>query len=326
MPIRSDILAPMAARLRIGSRPSKLAIIQAEMVRDAIATNLPSLEIEIVPIRTSGDKIMTPSLADIGGKGLFIKELEQALSVRVIDIAVHSMKDLPAVIQTQFRIVATPERENPHDALITADGVNLKSLPKGAKLGTSSPRRRFEASRINRDLAIEPLRGNVDTRLSRVASGDLDAIILAMAGIKRLGKLSEIKYQELDEREFIPAATQGALAIETLASGKICNSDEIENAIDALNHAPTLSETTAERAFLAAIHASCVTPVGVKASLADGNLSIHTRLFSADGSRDLEDEFAAPAHAGDSAAAARIGEQLASRMIERGARALLDET
>jgi hydroxymethylbilane synthase len=243
----------------------------------------------------------------------------------MVDIAVHSMKDLPAVLPSQFRIVASPQRENPRDALITNHGATLKSLPKGAKLGTSSARRRFEASRINRDLDIVPLRGNVDTRLSQVQSGHLDAIILAIAGVKRLGRLSEIKYQELDEREFVPAAAQGALAIEALANGKICGSNEIENAVDALNHAATVSETAAERAFLAAIHASCVTPVGVKATLHDGKLAIHSRLFSVDGSRELEDEFSAPADAGDPKAAAKIGETLASRMIGRGARALLDE-
>src|SRR5579863_8659016 len=129
----------MKATLRIGSRPSKLAIIQAEMVRDALSAASPGLAIEIVPIKTSGDKILTPSLADVGGKGLFIKELEQALSERRVDIAVHSMKDLPAVLLPEFRIVATPPRENPRDALITPNGGKLTSLPKGAKLGTSSP-------------------------------------------------------------------------------------------------------------------------------------------------------------------------------------------
>ena len=134
----------MKATLRIGSRPSKLAIVQAEMVRGAIADALPDLAIEIVPIKTSGDKILTPSLAEVGGKGLFIKELEQALAERRVDIAVHSMKDLPAVLPAEFRIAATPPRENPHDALITSNGARLKSLPKGAKLG---PRRRAENSK-----------------------------------------------------------------------------------------------------------------------------------------------------------------------------------
>src|SRR5208283_2851204 len=221
----------MKRTLRIGSRPSKLAIIQAGMVRDAIAAALSALTIEIVPIKTSGDKILTPSLADVGGKGLFIKELEQALAEHRVDTAVHSMKDLPAVLPPQFRIVATPMRENPHDALISSNGMRLKSLPTGARLGTSSARRKFEALRINPGLEVLPLRGNVDTRLQRVLSGEMDAIILAIAGLKRLGRLADLKYEELDEREFIPSAAQAALAIETLANEKICGAEDIEQAV-----------------------------------------------------------------------------------------------
>jgi hydroxymethylbilane synthase len=315
----------MKVTLSIGSRPSKLAIIQAEMVRDAIASALPDLAIEIVPIKTSGDKNLSPSLAEVGGKGLFIKELEQALADRRIDIAVHSMKDLPAVLPPQFRIVATPARENPHDALITPDGASLMSLPKGAKLGTSSPRRKFEAQRINPGLEIVPLRGNVDTRLQRVLAGEMDAIIVAMAGLKRLGKLAEIKYEELDGREFIPAAAQAALAIESLADGKICDSDEIERAVASLNHPQTECETAAERAFLATIQASCVTPVGVKANYIDDELAMRAILFSADGMRELGDEISEHLTTGDSAAARRVGEKLGAKMISRGARNLLDE-
>ncbi|HLX36296.1 MAG TPA: hydroxymethylbilane synthase, partial [Candidatus Binataceae bacterium] len=196
----------MKTTLKIGSRPSKLAIIQAEMVRDAIAAVLPELAIEIVPIKTTGDKILTPSLADVGGKGLFIKELEQALAEHRVDIAVHSMKDLPAVLESQFRIVATPERENPHDALIASNGARLKDLPKAARLGTSSARRRFEALRVNPHLEMVPLRGNVDTRLAKLQSGEMDAIIVAVAGLKRLGRLNDLRYEELDERDFVPAA------------------------------------------------------------------------------------------------------------------------
>jgi hydroxymethylbilane synthase len=317
----------MKPTLRIGSRPSKLAIIQAEIVRDAIALAIPGLKIEIVPIKTSGDKILTPSLADVGGKGLFIKELEQALSERRVDIAVHSMKDLPAVLAPEFRIVATPQRENPHDALITLSGTRLKSLPNGAKLGTSSPRRKFEALRINPDLAVVPLRGNVDTRLARVLAGEMDGIILAVAGLKRLGKLTGIRYEELDEREFVPAAAQAALAIEALADGTtVCGSDEIDRAVASLNHPETECETAAERAFLASIHASCVTPVGVKAAHTNGHLTMRAILFSADGSRSLADELSERVTPGDSLAAISAGESLGAKMISRGARELLDES
>lgn len=315
----------MKPTLRIGSRPSKLAIIQAEMVRDAVASAMPTLAIEIVPIRTSGDKNLAPSLADVGGKGLFIKELEQALAERRVDIAVHSMKDLPAVLAAEFRIVATPPRENPRDALITSSGGSLKSLPKGAKLGTSSPRRKFEALRTNPGLEVVPLRGNVDTRLQRAQSGELDAIILAIAGLKRLGKLGVIKYEELDEREFVPAAAQAALAIESLADGKICGSDEIDRAVASLNDPQTECETAAERAFLASIHASCVTPVGVKATHTNDQLGMRAILFSPDGARELAEETSEHLGAGDSVGARRIGEKLGAKMISRGARELLNE-
>ena len=311
----------MSITLRIGSRPSKLALIQAGMVRDAIVAALPGLHCEIIAIRTSGDKNLSPSLADIGGKGLFIKELEQALAQRRINVAVHSMKDLPAVLAPEFRIAAVPGRENPHDALITRDGADIRSLRKGAKLGTSSPRRRFEALRLNPALDVMALRGNVDTRLAKVANEELDAIIVAMAGLNRLGKTGDIKFQELDEREFVPCAAQAALAVEALGDGKICGSDEVEKAIAAINDSATALETAAERAFLASIHASCTTPVGVKATLAGGTLMLRTLLFSADGAREMADEIAEPAR--DMPNAAAIGERLGARMLARGAQDLL---
>ena len=169
-----------------------------------------------------------------------------------------------------------------------------------------------------------PLRGNVDTRLRRLEAGDFDAIILAMAGLKRLGKIQEINYEELDEREFVPAAAQAAIAIETLADGKICGSDEINRAVASLNHPQTECETAAERAFLAAIHASCVTPVGVKAAHIDDHLAMRAILFSGDGSRELAEEISDRVAAGDALAAVRAGEALGAKMIARGARALLE--
>src|SRR5216683_3132007 len=174
----------MPIKLKLGSRSSKLALAQASIVAQKLAEAISGIEIEIVEIRTSGDKLATASLAQVGGKGLFIKELEQALADGSIDMAIHSMKDLPAVIPEQFKIA-------------------------------SSQRRRFQALRINRSLEIVALRGNVDTRLKRVADGELDAIIIAMAGLKRLGRTGEVRFVELSGSDFIPAGGQGALAIET---------------------------------------------------------------------------------------------------------------
>lgn len=325
----------MNFHLRIGSRPSALALAQANLVKAQIESALPGISAEIVAVSTSGDKLTTASLARIGGKGLFIRELEQALSSGQIDLAVHSMKDLPAVLPTEYRLAAVPARENPRDALICHGGLRERassvwdSLAHGARLGTSSTRRRLEALRVRPDLKIEPLRGNVDTRLARLAAGDFDAIILAIAGLKRLGKLDGLAFAELDERDFVPSGGQGALALEALADGAIGGAAEIETVIAALNDPRALAEVTAERAFLATIGASCVSPVGVKGTLEDAALNLRALLFSADGSKHLEDEVGAPftiaATVGQvTSAATAIGTTLGVRMIERGARELIE--
>ncbi|MGB8685121.1 MAG: hydroxymethylbilane synthase [Candidatus Binatus sp.] len=310
----------MALKIRIGSRPSKLAIAQASIVRDRLAAHIPA-EIEIIEIRTSGDKMTSASLADVGGKGLFIKELEQALADHTIDLAVHSVKDLPAILPEQFRVASVPVREDTADILVTRDGSSLSALAAGARLGTSSSRRRFQALKVNPTLVISPLRGNVDTRLARVADGTFDAIIIAIAGLKRLGRVKDVKFVELDSRDFIPAGGQGALAIETLADRR---GDELDRALAAINDARAFYETAAERAFLATIEASCTTPVGVRARINGDTLAVAAMLFSPDGSRELMDSIKeplatdfAPTYAEDS------GKRLAEKMLARGAAAIL---
>ena len=311
----------MPLKIRIGSRPSKLALAQASIVRERLAAQIPGIEIEIIEIRTSGDKMASASLADVGGKGLFIKELEQALADRTIDAAVHSMKDLPAILAEQFRIASVPMRENTADILVTRGGSTLSALPAGARLGTSSSRRRFQALRINRRLEIQPLRGNVDTRLARVADGAFDAIIVAMAGVNRLGRVKDVKFVELDARDFVPAGGQGALAIETLAAR---DADELGCAFSAINDAFAFYETAAERAFLAAIDASCTTPVGVRARIAGETLALGAMLFSPDGARELSDAIVEPlALSLTSSAAENSGKRLAEKMLARGAAAIL---
>src|SRR6267142_6658614 len=274
-------------KIKSGSRPSKLALAQAAIVRGRLSAQITGIEIEIVEIRTSGDKLVTASLAEVGGKGLFVKELEQALAARQIDIAVHSMKDLPASLPPEFRIAAVVERENTADVLVTRDGIALSGLKAGAKLGTSSSRRRFQALRKNRGLEILPLRGNVDTRLARVADGSFDAIIVAMAGLKRLGRIGDVKFVELDARDFIPAGAQGALAIEMLT--RVGSSRKLDDALEAVNDARAFHETAAERAFLASIGASCTTPVGVRATVAPAALTMRAILFSPDGAREISE-------------------------------------
>jgi hydroxymethylbilane synthase len=323
----SDRVPPrMPRKIRIGSRPSKLALAQAAIVRERLTKQISGIEIEIVEIRTSGDKMTSASLADVGGKGLFIKELEQALAAGTIDAAVHSMKDLPAILPQQFCVAAVLERENTADILVTRDGSALAALPAGARLGTSSSRRRFQALRMNRALEILPLRGNVDTRLARVADGTFDAIIVAMAGVKRLGRVNDVKFVELDARDFIPSGGQGALAIETLADR---DTDDLAHALSAINDARAFYETAAERAFLAAIGASCTTPVGVRATmptdpLRAGTLVVWAMLFSPDGSRELVDAIIEPLDPNLAPSAAEYsGGRLAGDMLERGAGALL---
>jgi hydroxymethylbilane synthase len=318
----------MPFTLRIGSRPSALAIVQAELIKGRLQRANSGIKAEIVPISTTGDKLTDASLAQVGGKGLFIRELEQALAGGRIDIAVHSMKDLPAELPQSYRIVAVPERENPRDALITRAGGGWDTLPRAARLGTSSPRRRLEALRLRPDLRVAALRGNVDTRLKRLSNRDFDAIILAMAGLTRLNLRDNINLVELNESDFVPAGGQGALAIEALSGQRIGASDELERALNVLNDMPAMVEVTAERSFLATIGASCVSPVGVRGSVENGALRLRALLFSVDGTRSLADEIAAPQVAGSSTAAdhngakqtaAALGAALGHRMIAQGA-------
>jgi len=304
-------------------------MVQAELIKGRLERTAGGLKAEIVPISTSGDRMSTASLAQVGGKGLFIRELEQALSSGLIDIAVHSMKDLPAALPAPYRIAAVPERENPRDALVTRTGEGWNSLAKGAHLGTSSPRRRLEALRLRPDLTVTALRGNVDTRLGRLFTGDFDAIILAMAGLIRLDRRGSTGVVELDESDFVPAGGQGALAIEALSGNRIGASAELENAVGALNDVRAMAEVTAERSFLATLGASCVSPVGVKGTIEGDLLHVRALLFSVDGTRSLADAIAA-AHEINGAsstefhgaawkAAVALGTALGHRMIAQGA-------
>jgi hydroxymethylbilane synthase len=321
----------MTSVIRIGSRPSRLALAQAELVRQNLAAVVPSVTIEIVPIRTSGDRMAAATLAEVGGKGLFIKELEQALGEGRIDFAVHSMKDLPAQLASGFRIAAVPERGDPRDAMLSRVGGAIAALPRGARLGTSSARRRFEALRLRPDLDVVALRGNVDTRLARVAAGDFDAIILAMAGLKRLERGERaavgVALAPLSERDFVPCGGQGALCVEALVGRPVGGSAEIDSAVAALDDSRAHLEVAAERAFLATLGASCVSPIGVFATLDAVTLNMRALVFSIDGARHMTDEISDKVFDDTSGAplerAAGIGTRLAQRMLAGGARQLI---
>jgi hydroxymethylbilane synthase len=329
----------MAYRIRIGSRPSALALVQANAIKREIERLVDGIAIEIVAISTSGDRMTSALLARVGGKGLFVRELEQALADDKIDIAVHSLKDLPAVLPEQFRIVAVPTREDPRDALLIRNGdarvadkrEPWRAIGLGARIGTSSARRQYELLRVRPDFAIAPLRGNVDTRLRRLADGDFDAIVLAMAGLKRLGKIGElegISLHPLDEENFVPSGGQAALAIEALRAEKIGGSQELTGLIASLNDAASRAEVTAERSFLATIGASCVSPVGVKGAVKGERLALRALLFSADGSTHMGDACETILSLNDEeleAIAQECGEALGKRMIAAGARAMIEQ-
>lgn len=329
----------MAYQLRIGSRPSALALVQANAIKQEIERLAERIAIEIVAISTSGDRMTSASLARVGGKGLFVRELEEALLEGRIDIAVHSLKDLPAMLPEQFRIVAVPQREDPRDALlIRTCGVEVaddheawRVLGHGVRVGTSSARRQYELLRVRPDLSILPLRGNVDTRLRRLSEGDFDAIVLAMAGLKRLGKIGElekISFYPLDEGNFVPSGGQAALAIESLRGETIGGSRELTGIIVSLNDVAARAEITAERSFLATIGASCVSPVGVKGTISSERLTLRALLFSGDGSAHMQDSLDTALSLEDEkleAAASACGEALGRRMIGAGARAMIDQ-
>lgn len=256
-------------QIRIGTRASKLAMIQANIV----ASNL-DCPYEIIPITTSGDKELSKPLYDIGGKALFIKELEDALLDNKIDIAVHSLKDVPGILPAGLTIAAMLEREDPRDALVSKLSNNIAGLPLNAVVGTSSPRRIAYLKHIRPDLNIVNLRGNVDSRVARIVSGQLDAIILAYAGLKRLGIAPNEICTPIDVSEVIPAIGQGVIAIETLT----CN----EHLVAKLNHKMTFDLMQAERAFLEHICADCKTPAAAFSRVESGQMIVDFMLASDD--------------------------------------------
>lgn len=261
--------------LRLGTRGSKLALAQAGLVRAALSAQ--DVACEIVTVRTTGDRIQDRPLAAAGGKGLFAKELEDALLGGRIDLAVHSMKDLPAVVPEGLEIAAVLSREDPRDAVVSSRADSLEALPAGAMVGTSSVRRRAQVLRKRPDLRTVVLRGNVDTRLAKLDGGEIDAAILACAGLKRLG-LEHRAASVLPVETWLPALSQGAIGIE------VRQGDSTAACIAPLNHLPTAVELACERAFQQALDGSCTTPIGGLAAFADGQLRFRGEVIAPDGS------------------------------------------
>ena len=267
------------APLRIGTRGSPLALVQARTVRArlALALGVNEAAIELVIIRTSGDIIQDRPLAEEGGKGLFTKEIEEALLDGRIDLAVHSAKDMPTVLPAGLMLAACLEREDARDVFISRKAPSLAELPKGATLGTASLRRQAIAKRARGDLRVVPLRGNVETRLRKLADGEVDATILALAGMKRLG-LTEHATKIMSAEEFLPAVGQGAIGIETRADD--ARTRELLARID---HADTSTALACERAFLAVLDGSCRTPIGGHADISGDTIHFRGLLAHPDG-------------------------------------------
>ena len=302
----------MSAPIRIATRRSRLALWQAEHVAARLAGCHRGLVVSLVPIVTEGDRIQDRSLATAGGKGLFIKELENAIQDGQADIAVHSMKDMPGVLPDGFTIAAALERGDPRDAFVSARYESIAALPRGARVGTSSLRRECQLRHQRPDLAVVALRGNVDTRLRKLDVGECDAALLATAGLERLGLEARIRTR-LSPDEMLPAIGQGIIGIEC-AAGR----DDIIELVRPLEHAPTRIVLDAERALSAGLGASCRAPIAGHATLAGKELDLRGLAGSPDGRQVIADRMS-----GAAADAARLGAELAKRLLAAGAGALL---
>jgi|SRR5579875_1709778 len=303
-------LAGTAARtLTIGSRGSQLALWQARHVAERLSALGVSTRVEI--IKTTGDHLQTASLAQAGGKGLFTKEIEEALLEGAIDLAVHSLKDLPTEMPAGLSIAAIPEREDPRDAIL---GQRLHELPHGARVGTSSGRRAAQLRLLRPDLTVEPIRGNVDTRIRKLKEGQYDAIVLASAGLRRLGLEREIA-EVFDTEQICPAPGQGALAVQTREQDAACRW------CGELNHEPSRQAVGCERAVLTALGGGCQLPMGAFAEVRRNALEVFAVVLSPDGSRHVQSR-----KTGALSAAEDLGRAVGNDLIAKGARSILAES
>ena len=290
--------------IRIGTRGSTLALVQAR----GVAAGLSGVEVEIVPMRTEGDRLADARLAVVGGKGLFVREIEQALLRGEVDIAVHSLKDLPAEQPSGLALAAFPAREDARDVLAARQPATLETLPAGARVGTSSPRRRALLLSVRPDVRVEPIRGNVDTRLRKLASGEWDAVVLAAAGLRRLGLAPE-HCVPLDPELMVPAVGQGIIAVEARADDRTALA-----LLARVDDAATRACALAERAYLGRLGGACNTPMAAHARLDGDTLRISGVVASEDGRRVVRASAIAPA-----ADAVRLGRELADTLLARGA-------
>ncbi len=300
--------------LRIGTRASLLAVTQSTWVKKQIEQQYPGTQVDLVTIITKGDKILDVPLAKVGGKGLFVKEIEDALLDERIDIAVHSMKDVPAELPSGLHVAIIPQREEAVDAFISNRYPSLAALPQGAVLGTSSLRRKAQLMALRPDLCIQDLRGNLDTRLGKLDKGDYDAIILAAAGLNRL-KMQDRITALFSPEDMLPAIGQGALGIELRQEDK-----ELLAALQFLHHADTAAAVAAERAFLLRLEGGCQVPIGGFATLVGDTVQLTGLIAALDGQTVFKE------HAnGPRTAATDLGTRLADSLLAAGGKAILAE-
>jgi hydroxymethylbilane synthase len=302
----------MSGQVRIATRRSRLALWQAGHVAARLSTFHPELEVSLLPIVTEGDRVQDRALAGIGGKGLFIKELEAAILAGEAEIAVHSMKDMPAVLPPGLVIAAALERADARDAFVSARYGSLDKLPQAARVGTSSLRRQCQLRRARPDLEILVLRGNVESRLRKLDAGEFDAIVLAVAGLERLGLEARIR-ERLSPQQMLPAIGQGVIGIECRESA-----EAVRALLAPLEHAPTRTRLTAERAFGARLGGSCQSPIAAYAELSSGTLELRGLVGSPDGATIFSD-----ASSGRADDAVVLGTELAQRLLDDGAEELL---
>lgn len=314
-------------KIRIATRKSPLALAQTRWVAERLKAHRPDLEIEEVPIVTKGDRVIDKPLAKIGGKGLFINEVEAQLSGGAAELAVHSMKDVPDELAEGFDILAVPEREDPRDILVSQGGLELSELPQGAVVGTSSLRRSCQLRAARPDLRFKVIRGNVGTRLRKLDEGQYDAIVLAYAGVLRLGLHEERDLWPIPEETSVPAVGQAALGIEARVGD-----DELLELLEPLEHGPTRLAVEAERAYLARLQGSCTTPVAAYARFDDEGqtrMRIDGMVGSVDGTTMLtamiDGYVDSPDHAARLQQATRMGVELAEMQLDRGAAELIAE-
>jgi len=300
--------------IRIGTRGSDLALVQARMVAERLKGMRPDLTVEVVSIKTRGDRMQNVSLVEIGGKGVFVKEIEEALLRGDIAMAVHSMKDVPVELPEGLVIAAVPEREDPRDVLVSKGGRKIEGLTKGARIGTGSLRRGMQLRTLMPDIEIVPIRGNIDTRIRKIRTENLDGIIIAAAGMKRAGRAAEIS-QYIPIEVMMPAVGQGVLGIEVRA-----DDTAIRDLIDPLNHPDTVVESAAERAFLRRLGGGCQVPIAGIAQKQGDTLVMKGLVGSVDGMVRITDEMK-----GNSREAEDMGCALAEKILSRGGRAVLDE-